>query len=157
METTLSYYKDRLEKNKISTFLFFFYPPKHPYIFKWTTFLIFIKLELLFNLYFIPSIIAIYIIWEYQIILDRIEKILEDCIIEEICMEEDLKNNQSIRSNFPNDPLYVTNNDREYIYENRVSDERNLNFLSKIKNHYTSLISIVILYSILYLIFRFII
>jgi hypothetical protein len=76
---------------------------------------------------------------------------LEQCILDEIIFQNDLIKN-GIDPNFPEDPLYVTSEDRDSIFDECMyinPEEKNMD---KLKKHYLFLISIAAIFCLFYLI-----
>jgi len=67
-------------------------------------------------------------------------------------MEEDLKTNDELKVNFPDDPMYVTTDDRREIIDNQIIEHGNITILNRFKNYQISLILSVVFYFIIRLI-----
>jgi hypothetical protein len=80
-----------------------------------TTFLISFLIEKYIGTYFLSSLFGIILSLDMYYKDKTREKILEKCIAEEIFMEFDLK--EYGVGEFSNDPLYITDEDRNSIFE----------------------------------------
>jgi hypothetical protein len=142
-----TYYLERLRTNTRTGYLFgrFQIPEGIPFIFTASTIFISALLEFIFPSFFIIPIIAIVVCWEHYTKIYFRSFIFEECIVEEIMFKNDLVRN-GVDPNFPDDPLYVTEDDRKAIFEECLYVNPEEKFLTKIKNHYRFLISVVALF-----------
>jgi hypothetical protein len=108
-----------------------------------------------FPMYHLHAIFTVIFCFDYGVIILTRNQVLETCIAEEIyfamCLERDGGD-----PCFPEDPAYVTENDRHYIFLDAMSEVRKTNFLKKLKSHYVYFISIVAFYVMSYLTIHFI-
>jgi hypothetical protein len=150
-----AYYLERLEKNARTGYLFgrFPIPSGIPFIFTASTIIVSALIEVVFPTLFIIPIIAIVVCWEHYTRVHFRSFVLEECIIEEIMFKNDLIKNGA-DPNFPDDPLYVTEEDRASIFEECLYINSEEKFLSKIKNHYRFLISVVAMFIGIYLLIK---
>lgn len=131
------YYVAKIDKHRRMQHFFKVIPmPKYPTLFKILVMLLFVRLELAANTYsihtfFIPSVACIIFLWYYQMAVNAAYLIADNCIVEEIIFQDGLKNNpEGLLANFPYDPLYVTEEDRQSFIDEAIMDY---------KNHCTSL------------------
>lgn len=150
----MEYYIKKLEDNTKLSYLRFFHFPKNSFLFILMTIIVFNIVQdsefirnIKFLYYGIPCI-AIFMLWEYLICLSVRIKIAEECIVEECMMEQDLKENEVLKQNFPNDPLYVTEDDRDDIIHKYVLEHRNVKLIDRIISFKYSLALSIILYFI---------
>ncbi len=152
MEGT-KYYLEKLRKNKRTGFIFgrIPIPDGIPFVFTSATMTIAAIIEVTFSTYFIIPLIALVTCWDHYLRICFRAFILEQCIIEEIMFQNDLIKN-GMDPNFPEDPLYVTKEDRDSIFDECMyinPEEKNS---VKLKKHYLFLISNVAMFCLFYLI-----
>jgi hypothetical protein len=150
-----AYYLKRLENNARTGYLFgrFPIPSGIPFIFTTSTIIVSALIEVVFPTLFIIPIMAIVVCWEHYTRVHFRSFVFEECIIEEIMFKNDLIKNGA-DPNFPDDPLYVTEEDRASIFEECLYINSEEKFLSKIKNHYRFLISVVAMFIGIYLLIK---
>lgn len=107
------------------------------------------------SFYFIDSYIIHLLItilcFEHYCITRLRYELTEDCEVDEVVMQNDFVQN-GIDPNFPDDPLYVTESDRESIFsECYALSRRKYNFTYKIKTRFGFLIFLVSINAILFL------
>jgi hypothetical protein len=146
-----SYYLEKLRKNKRTGFIFGRFPIPNgiPFIFTSATIIIATIIEAIFSTYFIIPFIALVTCWDHYLRISFRAFILEQCILEEIILQNDLIQN-GIDPNFPEDPLYVTKEDRDSIFEECMYINPEKKNLVKLKKHYLFLISIVAMFGVIY-------
>jgi hypothetical protein len=151
-----TYYLERLKNNPRTGYLFgrFPIPDGIPFIFTASTIAISAIIEVIFPTFFIIPILAIIFCWEHYTRVYFRSFIFEECIVEEIMLKRDFVKN-GIDPNFPDDPLYVTEQDRSGIFDEclYINPEKKLSV--KIKNHYQFIISIVVLFIGIYSLIKF--
>lgn len=148
-----AYYLEKLRKNKRTGFIFGRFPIPNgiPFIFTSATMIIAAIIEATFSTFFIIPLIALVTCWDHYLRIYFRAFILEQCILDEIIFQNDLIKN-GIDPNFPEDPLYVTSEDRDSIFDECMyinPDEKNM---VKLKKHYLFLISIVAMFCLFYMI-----
>ncbi|MDD2476865.1 MAG: hypothetical protein PHI32_13270 [Dysgonamonadaceae bacterium] len=141
----IDFYFEEIERQGKLKFLGLFTAPNSIYFIP-ITFILFLILEFIGRFYFIPSLIAMYLIFERLAYGGYMIKLAEDCIVDEIFMEQDLQTNEVLKNEFPNDPLYVTNEDRADIVEKIVRETKHLNFFQRVKRNNIVLYSLLGLY-----------
>ena len=104
----------------------------------------------------IPSVLAVYLMWESFINLSTKYEIAEKCVVDDNFMQWEFQNNNAeMMANFPDDEMYVTEEDRDSFVFIHVCDYRNMTLIDKIKKHYKELFFIVLLYLIILIILGF--
>lgn len=152
MKEKIFFYLGKLNEDRESRFFNFFKVPTNPFIFTGLTLFIFILFEINTDLLFLPSLIGIYLLWKFHIILSKEYKIAKQCAIEESIMEDEMNNfTEELKSNYPEGPIYITEEDRHFILKNCLSYKIDLTIVQKIK----SLLIIIGFYSIIYFICYF--
>jgi hypothetical protein len=150
-----TYYLERLKNNPRTGYLFgrFPIPGGIPFIFTASTILISALIEAIFPTFFIIPILAIVVCWEHYTKIYFRSFVFDECIVEEIMFRNDLITNGS-DPNFPDDPLYVTEEDRRSIFDECLYVNSEENFTTKIKNHYRFLISVVAMFIGIYFLIK---
>jgi hypothetical protein len=101
-------------------------------------------------LMFIP---CFYIVWKhYELTLKR-NLIVEDCLVREIIMNGEFKN--GIDPNFPDDPLYITEEDRDGIFHDSLTGRADTGILHKLKSHHVFIIIVMASYILASLIAKY--
>ncbi len=145
----IDYYLEKLISHRRVKFFKFFPFPKSPILFIITTILFSLLVVKMTNSW-IPAILGIYVAWEHLSSSNRLLDIAEQCVIDEMCTEIELKAEAEYNLiNLPEDPLYVVESDREYIVDDNVSSFY-IPFLKKLKIHYQELVLIITVYLLLY-------
>lgn len=150
----IDFYLDEIERQGKMKFLGIF-PAPNPTYFIPITFVLFLILEFVGRFYFLPSLIAMYLIFERLAYGGYLTKLAEDCIVDEIYMEMDLQTNEVLKNEFPNDPLFVTNEDRIDIVEKIVRETKHPNFFQRVKTNSITLYVLLGLYFVCGLIVYF--
>ena len=144
MENT---YLNYLDKHKKSGYILgiFSLPNGIPAYFIGTTIVIAILIQSFLPLYHIPFFVALIICWDLRIVLEIRNRVLEKCITEEsflsMCLEM-----EGGDPYFPEDPPYIVESDRIFIFEDALGEQLRLTFFQRLKDHYIYLISVVALY-----------
>lgn len=149
MENLKEHYINKLEADRrMNIFLKCFAVPQ-PTIFISTTAILLSVVEILTHIW-VPSILAVYLMWESFINLSTKYEIAEKCVVEDNFMEWEFENNnEEMMMNFPDDEMYVTEEDRDSFVFTHVCDYRNMGLIEKIKKHFKELIFIMVLYLII--------
>jgi hypothetical protein len=159
MENTATeeHYVEKLNANKkFNIFLKYFSLPKSP-LFLVTTAVILSEVELLTNVW-VPSILAVYIMWEYCIASLTKYMIAEKCIIDEICLQIEMEDDEKwadVKLNCPELPRYVIEEERDEFVFNHVLDYKNTTMIEKFKIYYDELICATLIYAIIYTVLEF--
>ncbi len=152
------YFLENLKRYKKISYMFGRIPvsPGIPFTFTVSTIVVASLIEVVFPTFFIIPILSLIVCFEHGTVIYLRAEILEECIALEIYFQMDLREHGV--GEFEDDPLYVTDSDREDILEevihNTYSEGRNL-FAYKIQNHYLFLISIVLLFVLFYSIINY--
>lgn len=96
-----------------------------------------------------------YLIFERLAYGGYMTKLAEDCLVDEIYMEMDLKTNEVLKNEFPDDSLYVTKEDRIDIVEKIVRETKHPNFFQRVKTNSITLYVLLGLYCVLDIIVYF--
>jgi len=147
------YYIEKLEADeKFNTFLRYCKMPKYPVLFILITATVMAKISNLTNIW-LPSLLAIFIMWNCWIGFMEKDRIVEKCVVEETIMKMELDG--LIANNikdFPFGPLYVTDEDRDTILLMHVLNYWNMTMKEKIRWHHIELISMTTVYVGIYLV-----
>lgn len=152
-----SYYLEKLYANKAMCYMFgkLPIPSGIPFTFTLSTIILASLVEVAFPTFFIVPILSLIVCFEHYTIIYLRDEILEECMFEERCFQMGLIKD-GINPEFPYDSLHVTDDDREFILSDRIYfSKKKKVFRYKIKNHYQFLITIVILFIVIYSFFRF--
>lgn len=148
-------YSILLDQNKkTSSFLKIFKYSKGGEFFK--MFLIIIGasfIEAIFPTFYITLFLCfIFCLHYYYLYNFRIDLICH-CVLEESYMNMEYEK-MDTDVNFPEDPLYVTEGEREFVFEDYLYSQKDKNFLQKVKDHYIFSIVIVLSYFLLYFLIK---
>lgn len=150
MKEIITYYLIKLNSSENVKFLRIFNVPKNPFFFTAFTLSFFITLEIKTDFFFIPSIIGIFLLWKIHSSLSLEYKIAKTCAMEEMLMNDELKETpEMLKANFPNDPTYVTEEDREFIFKDCLAYKTRLTLIEKIKTFIFVALAYLIVYSII--------
>ncbi len=134
MDEGIRYYLKKIDSHKKTSYLF----GKIPFYCR----LVKIEMIVIFAIFFIvlgiatKTLITSFILFllfstEYSRIFDYREKILEECLInEEMHRIEMLEN--GVDPNFPDDPLYITQDDRAQFFSDALSLNRSYHIFQKL-------------------------
>jgi hypothetical protein len=150
------YYLENLNGNKAICYMFgkLPIPSGIPFTFTLSTIIVASLLEITFPTLFIVPILSLILCFEHYTIIYLRANILEECMTEERCFQMGLIED-GINPEFEHDSLHVTDSDRGFILSDRIYFSKKKKRLGyKIKNHYQFLISIVILFIVVYSFFR---
>ena len=148
------YYLYKLEADeKFNTFFRHCKMPKHPCLFILLTATTFALVTLRTNTWML-SAPGIFIMWNCWIGVVEKERIVDYCVLKEMAMQTEFIE-EGIEAdcikNFPGDPMYVTNEDRDFIVEMEILRYWNMTMKEKIRRHYIELIQMTMVYVIAYL------
>jgi len=129
--------------------------PKDVRVFVVLTTVVMSAIELRFHVW-VPSVLAIYIMWECLTVYMAMEKIAEDCTVEEVVMQQQLiEGDGQLLATFPDDPYYITEEDRDFILLTRVMSFKNMSLLERAREYYLGIIIAAVLYAAGYLAMRY--
>lgn len=148
------YYLKRLEADeKFNTFLRYCKMPKYPRLFILLTAVILAIVSLLTNTWILSSL-AIFIMWNCWIGAVEKDRIVERCVLEEMAWQTEFiekgEETDCIK-NFPGDPMYVTDEDRDNILSMHILHYWNLSMKQKIGWRYIELMQMTMVYAMVYL------
>jgi uncharacterized membrane protein len=153
----IDYYINRLNNKKRTGHLFNIipFPNIAPIYFQIGSIVLFAILGAIIKLPISTFLLICPIIWDHYYTSHLRNKIIEECLVSEYLFEEDFKKGPD--PNFPNDPLYVTQDDRDGIFDDAwhiVVNSRRYNDSKKIiKEHSLYLIPYPIALPILFYLF----
>jgi len=132
----IDFYLEEIERQGKLKFLGIFRAP-NPIYFIPITFVLFLILEFIGRFYFIPSLISLYLIFECLAYSDYLVKLAEDCIVEEIFMENKLQNDEGLKNEMleMGFPFFVTLEDKVEIADNIVRETKHPNFFQRVKTN----------------------
>ena len=153
-----SYYLEKLNSNKAMCYMFgkIPVPPGIPFTFSVSTIVVASLIEIAFPTFFIIPILSLIVCFEHYTIIYLRAEILEECMISEENFQMDIIEHGV--GEWKDDPLFITDSDREDILEEVVDCvyfEGKNRFAYKIQNHYLFLISMVLLFVLVYSIIRY--
>ena len=149
MEKSITYYIDKLNRQDISGGIFKYikYPDGPPFLFTSINIAIFALLGVVLNYQVIMFIPCFYIVWEHYNLTLKRNLIIEDCLVSEIIMNEEFKS--GIDPNFPDDPLYITEEDRNGIFYDCFSSRPEEGVWDKLKSHHVFIIVVMASYALI--------
>ena len=149
------YYLKKLEADqKFNTFLRYCKMPKYPRLFILLTAIAMAKISMLTNIGLLSSP-TIFIMWNCWIGVMEKDRIVEKCVLEEMAWQTEFieKGEEAdCIKNFPGDPMYVTDEDRDIILLTHILSYWNMTMKEKIRRHYIELMLMTIVYAIVYLV-----
>ncbi|MBI2279161.1 MAG: hypothetical protein HYU68_00485 [Bacteroidetes bacterium] len=157
MENLKEHYINKLDTDRrMNIFLKYFELPQPTIIFILITAMFLAVVEILTHIW-VPSVLAVYLMWESLINLSTKYEIAEKCVVEDTFMEWEFQNNnEEMMANFPDDEMCVTEEDRDSFVFTHVCYYRNMGLIDKIKKHYKELFFIMVLYLIILSFFAFV-
>ena len=149
MEKTSELYVEMLNSHKSTGYMFKSIPMPQgtPILFTLVNIACFSMLGFLIGNQAIMAIPCFMLIWEHYNLAVKRNKIYDECIVNELYMQQDFKENGS-DPNFPSDPLYVTQEDRMDIFSEAVYTFKRESFMQKLKSHHVFLLIMMALYII---------
>jgi hypothetical protein len=150
MKNTEDHYMHMLDSHKLTGYMFkrIPMPPGTPIIFTLANVLLFALIGKVTHLELLMAIPCFAIVWEhYNVSLNR-NMVLEDCVVNEIYMQYEFVQN-GVDPNFPDDPIYVTDEDREDIFRDNLYKIKGQCFRDKLKSHHVFILIVVALYTLL--------
>lgn len=114
-------------------------PKGVPALFTLANVIIFAMLGIWIENPYLAAIPCFIIIWEHYTVVVKRNKIYDECIVNEAFMQMDFKDNGS-DPNYPDDPIYVTNEDREDIFHEALYKFNRDGIMEKLKSHHVFLL-----------------
>lgn len=150
IENLEEHYINKLEADRrMNIFLKYFAFKQPAIIFMLISAMVLSVVEILTHIW-IPSVFAIYVMWESFINVSTKYDIVDKCVVEDNFMEWEFQNNnEEMMANFPDDEMYVTEEDRDTFVFIHVCNYRNMTLFEKINKHYKALFFMVFLYLII--------
>jgi len=155
MEEKINFYLNKLNTHKSTGYLFGVMPiaPGSPALFSLFTILLFALFGAYIQNPYIAAIPLFLILVEHNTIATRRIRAFEECLVNDAFMQNDFIEN-GIDPNFPYDPLYVTEEDREDIFYEATIYYKREKFTQKIKNNRIFLLIAMVLYVGVYGLFK---
>lgn len=130
------YYFSKLENDgRMNRFLKYFALPKNMLVFLILSSVSSVALERTFHLFFVSSVLAIYVMWECQLVYTEMIGMVDNCVVEETDLQQ---------------AFIVTDTDRQFILEESVCNFKNMSMLKKLKHHSLEMIISVVGYVVVY-------
>lgn len=141
MEKSTEFYLDLLNRHKSTGYLFSVIPMPSgiPIVFTIVNILLFAMIGIYIHNPYLAAIPCFFIVWEHYTVAVKRNKVYDECIVNETYMQLDFRENGA-DPNFPNDPIYVTNDDREDIFYEAVYKFKREGLLQKLKSHHVFLL-----------------
>lgn len=150
-EEAINYYLNCMSQHKKTKYIFWKipFPSKSPILFICSALLFFALLGIIFGqslLFFVPAFL---LCWPYYQVVKFRNAVLDSCIVTEIIWQKEFRE-KGVDPNFPYDPLYVTEEDREDIFEDGLTEAKmgEESELGKIKQDWLFILLVIILYSV---------
>ena len=158
MDKASEFYVDLLNRHKSTGYLFGIIPMPGgiPILFTITSVLTFAMIGIYIGNPYLSAIPCFALIWEHYTVAVKRNRIYDECVVNEAYMQIDFKENGA-DPNFPEDPLYVTNEDREDIFQEAVYKFKREKFIQKLKSHHVFLLIAMAQYIGVYQVIRLII
>jgi hypothetical protein len=153
-----NYFLKKINGNKKISYMFgrIPVPPGIPFTFSVSTIVVASLIEIAFPTFFIIPILSLIVCFEHYTIIYLRAEILEECMFSEENFQMDIIEHGV--GEWKDDPLFITDSDREDILEEVVDCvyfEGKNRIAYKIQNHYLFLISMVLLFVLVYSIIRY--
>ena len=146
--TGVDLYIDKLEADRnMNVFLKYFRLPNLP-IFLLLNMVVMSAAELLTHTY-VPTVLAIYLMWECLVVYMEKRDIAEKCAVDEAVMRDQYA--EMSEEMFPGEPVEGDNIvDRNFIMLGHVMNFKNMTFVEKIKKHGSGIFVLAAFYAIGY-------
>lgn len=141
------YYVNRINSEKLTGYLFGWipFPPGSPLLFLLSNTIFFAFFGVYFDIHIILFIVFFPFAFEiYSTSLTRNE-ILDNCLTREELYQWEFIT-MGVDPNFPDDPLYITNNDREDIFDEFYQFQSDYWSFANFKKHYFFILSLTLTY-----------
>ena len=141
MDKASEYYVDLLNRHKSTGYLFGVIPmpPGMPILFTIANILLFVLIGIYVHNPYVTAIPCFFIVWEHYTVAVKRNKVYDECIVNETYMQLDFRENGA-DPNFPDDPIYVTNEDREDIFDEAIYKFKREGLVQKLKSHHVFLL-----------------
>jgi hypothetical protein len=150
-EEAIDYYLDRINHNKKTKFIFWKipFPSNSPMLFLFCVILFFALLGIIIGLPLLTIVPAFLICWPYYHVSKLRNHVVNLCIATEMVWQKEFKEN-GVDPNFPEDPLYVTEDDREDIFDDCLDEAQfdKKSQFEKMKEEWLFILVFIIIYSI---------
>lgn len=158
MEEAVNYYLHRINSLKKTGYMFGVmpFPEGSPILFTSVNVILFAFIGAYVSspvLLFLPLFA---IAWEHYLLSYSRNTLFDDCIASEAFMQTEFRM-KGIDPNFPNDPLYVTKDDREEIFDECVDLIDDSGFIEKLKSHQAFVIILVASYTLVYFLLKYLV
>ena len=158
MEEAVNYYLYRINTYKKTGYMFGFmpFPEGSPVLFTLMNVVLFAFIGAYVSspvLLFLPLFA---IVWEHYLLSYKRNTLFDDCMASEAFMQNEFRI-KGIDPNFPKDPLYVTKDDREEIFDECVDLIETGGLLEKLKSHQVFVIILVASYTLVYFLLKYLV
>ena len=141
MDKASEYYVDLLNRHKSTGYLFGVIPmpPGMPILCTIANILLFVLIGIYVHNPYVTAIPCFFIVWEHYTVAVKRNKVYDECIVNETYMQLDFRENGA-DPNFPDDLIYVTNEDREDIFDEAIYKFKREGLVQKLISHYVFLL-----------------
>lgn len=151
MKNSIKFYNSKLDSTP-SGMLFssIKFPNISPIILISTLSVVGLLLSLVTGLVWFFSILIMVALLEYYSVRSFRIKVMDVCLVGEIMLEDDFKTN-GIDTEFPDDPNYVTESDRDYLFSDAIYQVSPTGIMDALKSHRISILNTMASFIICYL------
>jgi hypothetical protein len=142
MKNSIAFYNSKLDSSPYGMlFNRIKFPDTNPILLISTLSVFGLLLSLLTGGILIFSIMIFVILLEYHSVRSFRIKVLDVCLVGEIMLEDDFKINGA-DPEFPNDPNYVTESDREYLFSDAIYQTSPTRIVDTLKSHHILMLNV---------------
>ena len=158
MEEAVNYYLHRINTEKKTGYMFGFmpFPIGSPMMFTIINIVMFAFIGIYFKAPLLVFPVLLIIAWEHYIVSYQRNILFDDCMASEALMQNEFRT-KGIDPNFPLDPLYVTESDREDIFDDCEQWVSRFSLVDKLKSHQAFIIILVASYTVAYFLLRYLV
>lgn len=154
MKDSISYYNGKLDSVPMGRlFSIFRFPNINPTALIISSLLMSLLLSVVTGAIVLFTILLLILLFEYYSVRSTRIKLLDVCLVDEILLIDDFSVNGK-NHEFPDDPVYVTEADREYIFSDAVYQVSPSDIKETLKSHRITILntmaSFIIFYILLY-------
>lgn len=155
-EEAHNYYINRINSEKKTGYLFDWipFPPGSPMMFLILNIVLFAFFGVYINLPILIFIVFFPFAFEFFITSSQRNILLDECLATEEVYQMEFRT-KGVDPNFPDDPLYITLSDREYIFDDHYESLEDYKLFDNFKKHYFFILTFTASYIIVSFIFKF--
>lgn len=151
MKNSISYYNSKLDSVSIGRlFNILKFPNINPTVLIISSLFMTLLLSVVTGAIVLFTILLLVLLFEYYSVRSTRIKLLDVCLVDEILLTDDFEVNGKSKE-FPDDPVYVTEADREYIFSDAVYQVSPPGIKETLKSHRITILNTMASFIICYL------